>query len=163
MVAFGPVGGSGPGNLTSVNEVSLERCPGQAWMPDRQRRLPNRFHTEWCGSKWDTCRPTPPLPGRRLRASHPAATWGLRSHGVKTFVTEKICVCLLAQHFWALCKINTLGRMLLQGLHLQGGEEGMILWSELAKMKNYSGVSFLCCKLENSEMCGTAAEAQTSK
>lgn len=53
--------------------------------------------------------------------------------------------------------------MLLQVLHLQRGKEGMKLWSELAKMKSYSGVSFLCCKLENSEMCGTTVEAQTSK
>lgn len=36
MVAFGPVTVSGAGSLTSVNEVSLERCPGQAWMLDRQ-------------------------------------------------------------------------------------------------------------------------------
>lgn len=105
----------------------------------------------------------PLLPRRRLWESHPAVTWAIRSHGLKTFVTEKICRCLLEQHFLGSCKINILGRMLLQVLHLQRGKEGMKLWSELAKMKSYSGVSFLCCKLENSEMCGTTVEAQTSK
>lgn len=82
---------------------------------------------------------------------------------MKTFVTEKIRIRLLEQHFLGSCKINMLGRMLLQVLHLQRGKEGMKLWSELAKTRNYSGASFSSCKLENSEMRGTAVEAQTSK
>lgn len=105
----------------------------------------------------------PRLTGRRLRDPQPAATWAMSSDRPKAFVTEKKCVRLLEQHFLGSCKINRLGRMLLQVLHLQRGKEGMKLWSELARMKNCSGLSSSRCKLENSEPCGTTAEAPASK
>lgn len=53
LVAFCPAIISGVGSLTLLNEVSLERCPGQAWMLDGQTELPNRFHTGQCESSWD--------------------------------------------------------------------------------------------------------------
>ena len=53
LVAFCPAIISGAGSLTLLNEVSLERCPGQAWMLDGQTELPNRFHTGQCESSWD--------------------------------------------------------------------------------------------------------------
>lgn len=40
-VALCPVIMSGAGSLTSVNEVSLERCPGQAWKLNGQTQLPD--------------------------------------------------------------------------------------------------------------------------
>lgn len=39
----------------------------------------------------------------------------------------------------------------------------MRLWSGAGKDENYSGISFLRCKLESPGMGGTAAEDPTSK
>ena len=54
LVALCPAIISGAGSLTRLNEVSLERCPGQAWTLDGQTELPNTFHTGQCESSWDT-------------------------------------------------------------------------------------------------------------
>lgn len=92
LEVFCPVIVSGAGSLTLVNEVSLERCPAQAWALDEQTEP--RTDSTVRGAKPTR---TPPISRPVDRGNCSRGKWqqavsgDIRSSSIETFVTKKIC------------------------------------------------------------------------